>query len=564
MFWRFGLSSSMRATAPIVMLAVTAGPSPGVAQESAAIDVRYEVFVNSEYEHYLRLLQAAGAVAPYPWSIRSFSQRELDRLVPDVQHPWAARYSVSPDTAVERGWGWVRPQGEVIYNSAFPYGFNDGAVWAGRGATLVYRMGVGFRVGVLSGSFAPQMHWAQNSAFELMPDEDDRFPFADWRHFADDARPPRIDLPQRFGDGAYGRFDLGQSTIRLDLRGATIGLSSANQHWGPAAEQPIVLGSNAPGYLHAFLGTSAPVDLWIGTAHGRIVWGRLEHTPYAPMEVAALPLRGVARFTSGMVATFSPRGISGLELGGTRFFHMDWGSQGPSASQILRPLESLLKVGFADLGSGDDGSDADNQIASVFFRWAYPRSGFEAYGEFARYDHSWDLRDFLLQPDHDSGYVVGVRKVWLTSSARMVAVRGEILNTSIGHIHQVRTPQVPFYGHYALPQGHTHHGQLLGAPAGFGGAGSLLAADWYHPAGRLTAAWRRELRQERGSYWWRPGPERLAPEALDVIHGLSAEALFFRGRWEVTTGLTGAFNLNRNYQSDAFNLNATLQLRAGL
>jgi hypothetical protein len=150
------------------------------------------------------------------------------------------------------------------------------------------------------------------------------------------------------------------------------------------------------------------------------------------------------------------------------------------------------------------------------------------------------------------------------SSSGLLVFRGEVLNTSIGHLHQVRTPQVPFYVHGWLPQGHTHRGQLLGAPAGYGGGGSVLALDFYHPAGRMSAAWRRELRQERGGFWWDHHPEGIAPEALDVIHAVGAEALVFRGRWEVAGGLTAAYNLNRDYRSDVFNLQATLQLRAGL
>ncbi len=102
-----------------------------------------------------------------------------------------------------------------------------------------------------------------------------------------------IDLPQHFGDGPYTRVDPGQSSLRLDARGVAAGLSTANQHWGPAAEHPLLLGSNAPGFLHAFLGTSEPVDVWIGSLHGRVVYGRLRQsgysrTPRAP-EAASCP-----------------------------------------------------------------------------------------------------------------------------------------------------------------------------------------------------------------------------------------------------------------------------------
>lgn len=544
-------------------LSVVTGVTPAATQAVGSAGSRYEVFVNSELEKYLRLLQTTGGVMPYPWSIRAFSPRELDHLAPGAPHPWAARVDLAPRETPQPEFGWIRPTAQLIVNSAFPYGFNDGPVWAGRGATLAYQMGFGLRYGRLSVTVAPQVFWAQNAAFELAPTGPDRSIYADGRLFSDDRFSP-IDLPQRFGDGGYARIDPGQSTLRLDLPGIAVGLSTANQHWGPADEQPLILGSNAPGYLHGFLGTSSPLDLWIGKVHGRLVWGRLEHTRYAPLARSQTGIRGRARFTSGLVGVFTPRGLPGLELGLARFFHEDWPAGGPGARNFLKPLEAFLKAGLADGGSAGDGSDPDNQLASVFLRWVFPGSGLEVYGEFARNDHSWDLRDFFLEPDHNSGYLLGLRHAWQWEGARLLALRGEVLNTRIGHVHQVRTPQVPFYRHGTLRQGHTHRGQLLGAPAGYGGGGALLAVDYYHPAGRITTAWRRELRQERGNYWWDHSPERLAPDALDVMHSLGVETLLFRGRWDITAGLAGVYNLNRDYRGDVFNLNGMVRVSVGM
>src|SRR6187455_637160 len=53
---------------------------------------RSEIFAGSELETYLRDLQTAGKSESYPWSIRSFSPAEIDRLAAtDSAHPWAAR-----------------------------------------------------------------------------------------------------------------------------------------------------------------------------------------------------------------------------------------------------------------------------------------------------------------------------------------------------------------------------------------------------------------------------------------------------------------------------------------
>src|SRR3954462_5450661 len=56
-------------------------------------NIRYELFADAPGESYLRYLQTTGLVPLYPWSARSFSQRELRVLIPkDTLHPWAERF----------------------------------------------------------------------------------------------------------------------------------------------------------------------------------------------------------------------------------------------------------------------------------------------------------------------------------------------------------------------------------------------------------------------------------------------------------------------------------------
>src|SRR5207253_5529916 len=70
---------------------------PVSAQAPGPAGGRGEIFAGSELETYLRDLQLVGAVPLYPWSVRSFSPSELDRLFPPdgVVHPWARRYDLA-------------------------------------------------------------------------------------------------------------------------------------------------------------------------------------------------------------------------------------------------------------------------------------------------------------------------------------------------------------------------------------------------------------------------------------------------------------------------------------
>lgn len=504
-------------------------------------------------ESYLRTLQVAGRAEVYPWSIRAFSPLEVDRLVAgDTAHPWRARYALSPDTAGRIRFGWIRPEIKMIFNSAVPYGSNDGAIWAGRGLTTAVSGGFAARAGPLSLTLAPLAFRAENASFDLIPTGAEG-PLA----FADGANPGSIDLPQRFGNDAYMRIDPGQSTLRLDVRAVTVGISTASQAWGPASEYPLLLGNNAAGFPHLFFGTPSPLNVGIGRVHGRLVWGRLDQSAYSPLQEGES-----RRFMSGLVAVFSPAGADGLELGGARFFHTPWPEDGLAAGNFAKPLEGFLKVGLPHTGVGPDGrSDVDNQLASMFGRWVFPESGFEVYGEFAREDHNYDARDLLLEPDHDSGYMLGLRRVWDRPGQQLLSLRGEVANAQITHLVQGRE-QTVFYRHVSTRQGHTQRGQLLGSPAVYGGAGAMLAGDYYHSGGRWSLSWSRMVRREREVH--SPTDPARQLEGLDVIHSLGAEALFFRGRFEITGGLRGAYEFNRDFSNDAFNLNATVGFRTGI
>ena len=141
---------SRRALAAAVLLFACASRAAG-GQDLRRVGGRAEVFAGGELENYLRYLQTLGQVPLYPWGLRAFSRAELDRLFPgDTSHPWAARYDLAPRPPVGLIVDWVAPTASVRLNSTFPYGFNDGPIWAGRGVTLSAQGGVALRRGVLS------------------------------------------------------------------------------------------------------------------------------------------------------------------------------------------------------------------------------------------------------------------------------------------------------------------------------------------------------------------------------------------------------------------------------
>ena len=111
-----------------------------VAQGTPRPVARAEVYAGSEFETYLRNLQVLGIVRLYPWSARRFTMAEVDRLLPaDSAHPWAARYDWRPAPARGISVALTRPEVASRINTTFPFGYNDGAVWAGRATSSTAR-----------------------------------------------------------------------------------------------------------------------------------------------------------------------------------------------------------------------------------------------------------------------------------------------------------------------------------------------------------------------------------------------------------------------------------------
>jgi hypothetical protein len=485
-----------------------------------------QVVAGGERENQLRYLQTLGAVPLYPWGVRAFSRRELDSLA-------AGRDS-------SRNAAWLPIAATARYNTTFPYGYNDGPIWAGKGATLSVEGGFTLRHGVLSLTLAPLAFVAQNAAFPLMPNGSDT---TGANPYGDGGMGQFIDRPQRFGDHTYARLDPGQSTLRIDWRKLTVGVSTANQYWGPATDFPIILGNNAPGFPHIFLGTARPVDLKLFRIHSRIIWGRLGESAFAPEGSTAVH----GRFATGLIADLTFGWLEGLELGASRFAHLPWRPGGPTLNDALTVF-----------GGSEEGLAGSNQLASVFFRWVLPHSGFEVYGEYGKDDYNANGRAFLLEPDRLGGYTVGLRKAWRRSGDRdhLLAVRAELQNLQISRLGQGQELP-PFYTHGTVRQGHTQLGQVLGSEAGPGGAGSVVALESLSPTGRWTWAWTRMIRQQRGDQTGATSD----PNGVDVQHALSVERVRVRGRYDVLARVTAVYELNRYYSYDAFNLNLILGLR---
>lgn len=514
----------------------------------------HEVFVGTEIESYLRYFDLSDTSSTQGWSIRPMSPAQVRALARALNdHPWKARLSRFAASSSPFEFRFLWPNGSLRFNSEFPYGSNDGAIWAGRGFTVAADGGLYARVGPLSLTLLPTVFRAENSAFPLAPST-----------LACGCGQPihgiGVDRPQRFGTAAYQRLDPGQSSVRIDALGLSAGLSTANEGWGPSVEYPFLVGNNAPGFPHVFFGSSRPIPIFVGRAHLKVIYGRLDQSDYSPVTgdkfYASRLEPGRIRFASGVVATFQPRGFDGLEIGGSRFLHSIWPRRGIPSSYLTKPFQGFLKVNQP--GIDLQLASTDNQLASLFAKWTFRKSGLEVYAEYGREDNSHDLRDFVQEPDHQRAYSLGLAKIFGERSSQFNVFRVEAMNFQMPPLATTGRGEGSIYFHSPMRQGHTNRGQLLGADIGVAtAAASTVRWDHYSRGGRWAVFWRRNVRLETSdSTLTAPS----VPQTSDVLHAFGYERLKFTRRFDITTSFTFMHDLSRDLIKSRSNLNAAVAI----
>src|SRR4051812_30570896 len=103
------------------------------------------VVPNGELEEYYRLLEINGATSGLPLIYRSPSSFR-SAAITDSSGPWNAHYGTIPHSANARFTA-LPVEARAVFNSGYPAGINDGALWSGRGASGAVAAGGTLRAG---------------------------------------------------------------------------------------------------------------------------------------------------------------------------------------------------------------------------------------------------------------------------------------------------------------------------------------------------------------------------------------------------------------------------------
>ena len=360
------------------------------------------------------------------------------------------------------------------YNTAAPYGQNDGALWQGKGYNTSFTAGARLEAYGLEATFKPQLSFSQNREFDIMPSVTE----SPYGYFQSG-----IDAPQRFGDKSFWTYDWGDSEVRYTWHNLTFGAGFQNPWLGPAWLNPMLGSNNATSYPKVDAGLRKteihlPFLGWnLGNIEGRIWLGRLEESDYFDIIES-----NNQRLLTAISASYAPSFIPGLTVGVNRIFMTKWASHN---IKYIGRLFTLSHSNGSQVGTHED----EDQKLSLFADCQLPEVGIEIYGELGIDDFTSQER---ANPFHTAIYTVGLKQnIPLADSIQKYtrALRSELIfewnNFEMSQDFQMQWPYTGYYSHGAIPQGYTNNGQILGAGSGYFGNSQFLGYKVYHTRGSV-------------------------------------------------------------------------------
>lgn len=394
-------------------------------------------------------------------ALRSYREQSLDfqALVGEERRPYL-NYRTLSDSDWD-GPETLRVYGPTLfasYNSAYPHGMNDGALWQGVGLNASLDFGARYVLEGFELTFKPTLLYAQNRDFDIMPTAYSGSDGYGYHWLAG------VDQPQRFGDDPLSAFDFGDSEIRYTRNGFTAGFGTQAAWIGPGRQNAIILSNNAPAFPKLDIGLRRTATKF-GDVEARLFWGRLTESDYFDDDST-----NDHTSISGLSASWNPALFEYLTVGFHRTLTSRWSGDSWMNTASLLNLDLNPRMG----------KDEKDQRGSLTLDLLFPEAGFECWVEWARNDYSPNLDYVLRYPFHSQAYTIGARKALdaLAWRGYRFELAAEISNLESSRDYDFLWSYY-FYGHHKVPQGYTNRGQILGAGIAGGGNSQYLALTAY-------------------------------------------------------------------------------------
>lgn len=410
------------------------------------------------------------------------------------------------------------------YNSTYAFGVNDGAFIPNRGIQAILSPGGYLEYGSFSLQFQPELLMAQNQDYQGFPIEHQLSILYYYEYMN------RIDMPERFGESSYTRTYLGQSSLRYNFKEYSIGVSSENLWWGPGRRNSLLLGNNAPGFIHFTANTRKPVPSKIGSFEGQVIGGFLRSSGFLPPfpdyriqenNVFIPKPENDKRFMSGLVLTYQPKWVPGLFLG--------YGSVNHVYRDDISTLGDVLPVFNGRKGPDnivDNTISKRQQFSSGFFRWLSAEGHFEFYGEYGTRGNSKTLNDFMITPESGRAFTFGFSHLMsLKKPGHYFQISSEMTQTGQTIREDIRGLKT-WYVHDHVVEGYTHNGQVLGAGNGPASNVIFLELAWVNRMNRIGFQMERIVYNNDFYYYRYEASKDWRNKYLDLVPSLIGDWKF--------------------------------------
>lgn len=430
------------------------------------------------------------------------------------------------------------------YNDSLAYGYNNENFYPATGWQTRVSIGAEMRWWRLKLKLQPEWVTAQNQIQAEIPSSYTDANFFSRYYFMN---INVIDLPSRFGTAPITKFFPGQSSLRFELDNWSVGVSTENLRWGPGLYNTLVMGNNAPGFLHADIRTTRPVKTKIGWIEAQAIFGKLDSSGVEPVENvrqftqfwpgAYVPK--ISETNRGIIAfmfSLEPKWVPGLFVGAA-FSHYFY----------FRDVDSTGKPFASYPYSVNQPNKYSASLGSLFFRYKMPGDGAELYAEIGRADKATTIFN-LFGDTIPLAYVAGLRKLIPigTKGRDKIEFLAEISHLQLPDPKLIFGQDNPFgipktrgwYTNPSIRQGYTQYGQLLGAGIGPGSNSQNISLTWHSPHGSLGMHFERVVHNEDFYYYSRISgaigygvPNMHWVDLTYGIHGMYRySSLIFAGR----------------------------------
>lgn len=346
------------------------------------------------------------------------------------------------------------------FNSHSPYGTNQAGFMDAKGLQTFVTAGVFANCGILSVQLKPEFVYAANPHFET------------GNGYGAATKPN------------YSRAFLGQSSIRINAAGLSLGLSNENLWWGPGIQNSLLMSNNAPGFNHLVLNTTKPLKTPIGNIEFSLIAGKLIEDTSVLLEVKDLTTfyyaqgnyggspsdpkldTGDWRYINAIHASYNPKWIPGLFLGFSRVgyvYNTYTGNRNNFIYDYLPVFAGLFRS-TSNYYTVTGSSTRIKQLISVSGRYVFKEAHAELYAEYGSNDNTYNLRDYIMSPNHGAISTVGFKKLIPFKNNKWLDIQMEFTQLAMSVDYVVRGTG----NTYEYQGSYTNQSRVIGAGIGNG------------------------------------------------------------------------------------------------